>query len=40
MEPHIKAKPASLYDTDYQLWLDQTIAQLKLDEHWFPWQAE
>ncbi len=29
MEPQVKAKPALLYDTDYQLWLDQTVAQLK-----------
>jgi hypothetical protein len=29
MEPQVKAKPTSLYDADYQLWLDQTVAQLK-----------
>ncbi|WP_448534273.1 DUF29 domain-containing protein [Parathermosynechococcus lividus] len=29
MEPQFKAKPTSLYNADYQLWLDQTIAQLK-----------
>ncbi len=29
MEPQVKAKPPSLYDADYQLWLDQTVAQLK-----------
>jgi hypothetical protein len=29
MEPQVKAKPISLYEADYQLWLDQTIAQLK-----------
>lgn len=29
MEPQIKAKPTSLYDVDYQLWLDKTVAQLK-----------
>lgn len=25
----VKAKPTSLYDADYQLWLDETVAQLK-----------
>ncbi|WP_448524795.1 DUF29 domain-containing protein [Parathermosynechococcus lividus] len=29
MEPQVKAKPTSLYDEDYQRWLDQTVAQLK-----------
>jgi hypothetical protein len=29
MEPQVKVKPTSLYDADYQLWLDQTVAQLK-----------
>ncbi len=29
MEPQVKAKPTVLYDADYQLWLDQTVAQLK-----------
>jgi len=29
MEPQVKAKPTLLYDADYQLWLDQTVAQLK-----------
>lgn len=29
MEPQVKAKPTSLYGADYQLWLDQTVAQLK-----------
>lgn len=29
MEPHVKTKPTLLYDTDYQLWLDQTVTQLK-----------
>jgi hypothetical protein len=29
MEPQVKAKSTSLYDADYQLWLDQTVAQLK-----------
>jgi len=29
MEPQVKANATSLYDTDYQLWLDQTVAQLK-----------
>jgi len=29
MEPQVKAKPTSLYDTDYQLWIDGTVAQLK-----------
>jgi Domain of unknown function DUF29 len=29
MEPQVKAKPTSLYDTDYQLWLGHTVSQLK-----------
>jgi hypothetical protein len=29
MEPQVQAKSMSLYDADYQLWLDQTVAQLK-----------
>ena len=29
MQPQIKAKPTSLYDTDYQQWIDRTVAQLK-----------
>ncbi len=29
MEPQMQARPTSLYDTDYQLWLAQTVAQLK-----------
>jgi hypothetical protein len=29
MQPQVKAKPTSLYDTDYQLWLAQTVDQLK-----------
>lgn len=29
MEPQIKPKPTSLYDADYQLWLEYTVAQLK-----------
>jgi hypothetical protein len=29
MQPQVKAKPKSLYDTDYQLWIDGTVAQLK-----------
>ncbi len=28
MQPQLKAKPTSLYDTDYQLWLAQTVDQL------------
>lgn len=32
MEPQIKAKPTFLYDTDYQLWLDRTVAQLKAQD--------
>ncbi len=29
MEPQVKAKPTSLYNADYQLWLEYTVAQLK-----------
>lgn len=29
MEPQVKPKSALLYDTDYQLWLNDTVAQLK-----------
>lgn len=29
MQPQVEAKPPSLYDTDYQLWLAQTVDQLK-----------
>jgi hypothetical protein len=29
MQSDVKAKSVALYDTDYQFWLDQTIAQLK-----------
>ncbi|UIE37323.1 DUF29 domain-containing protein [Leptodesmis sichuanensis] len=29
MEPQVKAKPTSLYNADYQLWLEHTAAQLK-----------
>ena len=29
MAPEIKAKLRSLYDTDYQLWLDKTVTQLR-----------
>jgi hypothetical protein len=29
MQPQVKAKSTSLYDTDYQLWLAQTVDQLK-----------
>jgi len=29
MHPEIKIKLQSLYDTDYQCWLDETVAQLK-----------
>ncbi len=29
MEPQVKPKPTSLYDADYQLWIDRTVAQLK-----------
>ncbi len=29
MELQVQAKPTSLYNADYQLWLDQTVTQLK-----------
>lgn len=29
MVPDVKAKPTSLYDADYQRWLEYTVAQLK-----------
>jgi len=29
MQPQVKAQPTSLYDTDYQLWIARTVAQLK-----------
>ncbi len=29
MVPDVKAKPTSLYDVDYQRWLEYTVAQLK-----------
>lgn len=29
MNPKLKAKLASLYDTDYQLWLEHTVEQLR-----------
>jgi Domain of unknown function DUF29 len=29
MSSEIKAKQVSLYETDYQIWLDQTVAQLR-----------
>ncbi len=29
MQSEVKTKSVTLYDTDYQLWLDQTVAQLK-----------
>ncbi len=29
MEPQVKAKPTLLYDVDYQLWLNNTVTQLK-----------
>lgn len=32
MQSEVKAKRPSLYDTDYQLWLDQTVAQLKVQD--------
>jgi Domain of unknown function DUF29 len=32
MQPQVKAHPTSLYDTDYQLWLDQTVSQLKAQD--------
>jgi hypothetical protein len=32
MEPQVEAKPTSLYDADYQLWLSHTVAQLKAQD--------
>jgi hypothetical protein len=32
MEPQVKAQPTLLYDADYQLWLDYTVAQLKVGD--------
>ncbi|NCJ06083.1 DUF29 family protein [Synechococcales cyanobacterium C] len=32
MEPQVKTKPALLYDTDYQLWLEEIAAQLKAQD--------
>jgi hypothetical protein len=32
MQSEVKVKRLSLYDTDYQLWLEQTVAQLKLQD--------
>jgi hypothetical protein len=32
MNSELKTKLASLYDTDYQLWLDETLAQLKAQD--------
>jgi Domain of unknown function DUF29 len=32
MQSEVKVKRPSLYDTDYQLWLDQTVAQLKMQD--------
>lgn len=32
MQSEARAKTSSLYDIDYQLWLDQTVAQLKARE--------
>lgn len=29
MTSQVNVKPSSLYDTDYQLWLDQTLMQLR-----------
>jgi len=29
MEPQVNVKSKSLYDTDYHLWIDYTVAQLK-----------
>ncbi|MGK7924771.1 MAG: DUF29 domain-containing protein [Spirulina sp.] len=30
MEPQVKPQPTLLYDKDYQLWLNDTVAQLKV----------
>jgi hypothetical protein len=32
MQPEVKVKRPSLYDIDYQRWLDQTVAQLKVQD--------
>jgi hypothetical protein len=32
MQSEIQAKRSSLYDTDYQLWLTQTVAQLRAQD--------
>ena len=32
MQPQVKAQFTSLYDTDYQLWLDHTVFQLKAQD--------
>ena len=32
MQPQVKAQTTSLYDTDYQLWLDHTVSQLKAQD--------
>lgn len=32
MEVEVTTQPASLYDTDFQLWIDQTVAQLKAQD--------
>lgn len=33
MQPDIKTKLQSLYDTDYQFWLDETVTQLKKHQY-------
>ncbi|NJN88141.1 MAG: DUF29 domain-containing protein [Leptolyngbyaceae cyanobacterium SL_7_1] len=32
MTSEVNVKPTSLYDTDYQLWLEQTVAQLRAND--------
>jgi hypothetical protein len=32
MQSEVNVKCPSLYDTDYQLWLEQTVAQLKMQD--------
>ncbi|WP_416674372.1 DUF29 domain-containing protein [Egbenema bharatensis] len=32
MQPEVKPQSVALYDTDYQLWLNQTVAQLKAQD--------
>ncbi|NJN03907.1 MAG: DUF29 domain-containing protein [Leptolyngbyaceae cyanobacterium SL_1_1] len=32
MQPEVETKSIALYDTDYQLWLDRTVAQLKAQD--------